>query len=455
MAMAMNFMNGTGGRLMIVGMLVLAILVPLRMVRGLIAERGSYYREAQDSVCAGWSRAQALSDPVLVVPYTYERTEKEFNPELKQYETRTYPESGQLYVFAENTKLQTDFKSDRRKRGLFSVPIYSAAVTMTGTYDVPALAAKVPADRQYALKFLTPYLSVRLADPRGLHGDIVVKAGAQAFRPEPGAGLPHITGFHVPLADMKLTAGRLTYAMNFSLKGTRSFAFSPTARQADIAMNADWPHPSFTGSFLPTAHEIRADGFTASWSVGGLATNAGDKFLQCAGDDDCYALDNAGLAVGFVDVTDLYGSLTRAVKYGVLFVGLTFAAFFMLEILRDYRIHPVQYLMVGAALAVFYLLLVALAEHIGFAAAYVLAAGAVCVLLGVYIAAAARSRAAGQAFAGGIATLYGFLYVTLGSEDYALLLGALLLFATLAAAMLMTRRIDWYAVGRRSSRVTG
>jgi inner membrane protein len=203
-------------------------------------------------------------------------------------------------------------------------------------------------------------------------------------------------------------------------------------------MRSDWPHPSFAGRFLPLKHDIRPDGFTSEWKVSRYAapgTSPGHE-----------------LSVGFVEPAGLYQRLERASKYGFLFIGLTFAAFMLCELLRRLAIHPIQYALVGLALAVFFLLLVALSEHIAFAIAYAIATFACVGLITLYLSKVLGNIRIGLAFGSALAALYAMLYALVQAEDYALLGGALLLFALLAAVMTATRRVDWYALASASPR---
>jgi inner membrane protein len=236
----------------------------------------------------------------------------------------------------------------------------------------------------------------------------------------------------------------------------------PLARDNRIVLDSAWPHPRFGGSFLPRAPRIDARGFYAEWEVSSLATGAQAQFLAGqalpmvdAGGNTLDARRAAAgmsvdgmdaVAVSLVDPVNVYSQADRATKYGLLFVVLTFGGFFLLEMLKRLPIHPIQYLLVGLALAIFFLLLVGLSEHVAFGRAYVAASVACLGLVGIYLGAVLRSRARGFAFAAALALLYAALYGLLVSEDNALVLGAGLLFAILAAVMVATRKVDGYAL---------
>jgi inner membrane protein len=209
-------------------------------------------------------------------------------------------------------------------------------------------------------------------------------------------------------------------------------------------MRADWPHPSFQGVFLPAKHEIAADGFHAQWRVSRYAAQGAERLGSCERVKPCPALLAQEIGVSFIEPVGVYLRLERASKYGFLFIGLTFIAFLLYELFQRLPIHPMQYALVGLALAMFFLLLTALSEHLAFALAYCAATLACVGLVGVYVGYVVRKALAGLGFAAVLAGLYGALYMLLTAEDYALLAGSLLLFALLAALMLATRKVDWY-----------
>jgi inner membrane protein len=222
----------------------------------------------------------------------------------------------------------------------------------------------------------------------------------------------------------------------------------PVGAATSVSLSSKWPHPGFGGRILPEAGtRVSSDGFSAQWRTSHFATNLAQLHERCLQSRQCDAFNQHALALSFVQPVDLYQTVERSVKYGFLFIGLTFAAFFLLEVLQRRAIHPVQYALVGFALALFFLLLIALAEHLGFALAYAIAASACVALNGYYIAHALQSARRGAAFGVALAALYGLLYVILRAEDHALLMGSALVFACLALAMIATRRVDWYAIG--------
>jgi inner membrane protein len=237
-------------------------------------------------------------------------------------------------------------------------------------------------------------------------------------------------------------------AMKLELAGMDRLDVVPAADDAEIVLRSPWPHPSFVGRFLPETRTVSDRGFEALWRVTGLATNIRDAFQRC-GEGKCEEYAASAFGVSLMPGVDVYQQSYRAVHYGLLFVVLTFALFFLYEVLAGLRVHPIQYALVGFALTAFYVLLIALAEHIAFGWAYLAAAAACVLLIGVYVRCVLGSFGRAAAMSALMCSLYGSLYMVLGSEDYALLMGALLLFAVLAAFMLATRRLDWYTLPTR------
>jgi inner membrane protein len=221
-----------------------------------------------------------------------------------------------------------------------------------------------------------------------------------------------------------------------------------------VRLTSDWPHPHFAADYLPVKRTIDASGFNAEWRTTWFATNLEAAMQRCVGRSDCAEFNARRLGVSFIDPVNQYSKIERAIKYAVLFIALTFAGFFLFEVLRRLAVHPVQYGLVGAALALFYLLLLSLAEHVGFEIAYLVSSTACVGLLGYYISHVLHSAWRGAGFGGALAALYGLLYGLLRAEDYALLMGALLLFGVLALVMVLTRHVNWSALGARDTEST-
>jgi inner membrane protein len=291
-----------------------------------------------------------------------------------------------------------------------------------------------------------PYLALGIADVRGLAGEPSLAVAGRALELENGSGglEPTTQGMHAPLPmpgdarDGTLPALE-DVVLDLRLSGTRSLSVVPAGDSNQVTLRSSWPHPSFGGEFLPVERQVDANGFRAQWALSSLATRAQAQLIEGTRPD--------ALRVDLFDPVDAYTQADRASKYGVLFVLLTFVGFVLLELTRQLRIHPVQYLLVGLALAIFFLLLLSLSEVVPFWQAYGMSAAACIGLQFFYLAGVLHSRSLAAGFAALLTVLYGVLYGLLVSEDNALLMGSLLLFGILAAIMWLTRRLDWYELG--------
>ncbi len=442
--------------MMMVG-LTIAILVPLMMIRGTIQERQMYRREAVQTVARSSAGAQAFSGPVLLVPYT-ELVEVEEKDNAGFTRKVQREEAKQWIFFPETLEADGTMKPVVRKIGLHAVRKYEFDTKLDAQFRV-----NVPSNANALAprKIGQPYLSYAIADVRGVVGLQTLTVNGQKPELLQGPGSGDGGGLHARLPAT--TAGAaivLDTRLKFTLEGTESLAIAPLAKRNVIRIASPWPHPLFNGDFLPRKRSIDDKGFRAEWEISSLATNAQAQYLAGArvpgmapaGSVDAEHMDQAvtgldAIGVSLVEPVNIYTQADRASKYGILFVVLTFVGFFMFELIKQLRIHPIQYGLVGLALAIFFLLLVALSEHIEFSRAYLVASIACIGLLGYYVSHVLRSLLRGLGFALMLATLYGALYGLLISEDNAMVLGAGLLFLILAAIMIVTRKIDWYSVG--------
>jgi inner membrane protein len=425
--------------------LTVALMIPLMMIQGTVSER----RGLRDGVVADIARSatgqQKLLGPVLVVPYR-ERIErmKQDADTGKTTVDITYQDRVATFL-PERLEITGSIATEGRYRGIHKALLYNAALAFSGSFAVPAHFGL--ADRQQRIQWGQAYLAVGLSDIRGIKARPTLEwqAGRLAFAPGTRDGIL-ATGLHAPLGTLPAAAASYEFKFELPLQGMERLDFVPLGRDTLIELRSAWPHPSFVGRFLPETRTVTDAGFAALWRTSYFSTNVEQLLDQCGG-RECVALAETSLGVALIQPVDIYLQAERAVKYGVLFIGLTFAAFFLFELFKRLAIHPIQYGLVGIALAIFYLLLLSLSEHLSFGLSYLIAAAACVGLLGFYAAYVLRSarRAAGSAAL--LATLYGVLYVLLRLEDFALLMGSLLLFTLLAAVMVLTRKVDWYQIG--------
>jgi len=433
-------------KIALIALLAVALLIPVAMIQSLVGERQARRNEAVAGIAQGWGMRQTVAGPYLAL--SYQRSWTDVTSEVVDGKSRERrierTEYQMLRIPAESVAWSVAADVSEKARGIYKARLYAAKLQAQGTLVIPARAGLEDGKSRY--KWGTPRLVIGISDPHGIRAAPAVSVNGKSYDFAPGSADDAVAGgLHAPLGDLKFEREeKLGYSFSLEIGGSEAFAIAPLGADTTVSMRADWRHPSFQGRFLPARHEIGAQGFSASWKVSRFAGQSAVRPASCAW--PC-ALMSEQIAVSFIEPAGLYQQLERASKYGFLFIGLTFAAFLLFELLRRLAIHPVQYALVGLALAMFFLLLTALSEHIDFAAAYALATVACVGLVTGYLVRVLRSARTGFAFGGALATLYAMLYALLKAEDYSLLGGSLLLFGLLAALMIATRRVDWYGLG--------
>jgi inner membrane protein len=429
--------------------LALALLIPLKLIESKIEERQATRAGVVAELANTSVGEQTLSGPVLVLPCMEHYVEEIVDSKDVRRKERRTRDCTRTHV-ADQLTVTGKLDTENRYRGIYSARFYAGRFQFQGRFDIPPATAPLNATREWA----PPYIAFSVRDVRGIRRAASLSWNGTDYSFKPGLQ-PDMAGAGVH-AIVGSGAGPITgqHAFSFPIEiiGLQNLGFVPSARQHELRLTADWPHPSFAGRHLPATREIGTRGFEATWRISDLSSEA-PRVLAACGGAGCKALEQYVFGVNLLDPVDVYIQANRAIKYALLFVLLTFCAFFLFEIMRELRIHPVQYGLVGLALAMFFLLLIALSEHIHFVFAYLISATACVALIAVYVQAVLRSAGRGIAFAGMLSALYIMLYALLRSEDHGLLLGALLVFCGLAAVMLLTRRVDWYSVGGRATSV--
>ncbi len=447
---------------LIVGALILLIGLPLLLVHSTISERMSYHAEAVRSIAADSVREQSIVGPLLVIPYTDEYEEEQV-VEAEPAKTRLVKRSVSRHklVFPNDLQVKGSVDTDQRYRGIHKVLVYSSQHAFAGDFILPTQDSLERSKPDSRLTVGQAYVALAIEDVRGIRNIPKLAWNGAQIEFEQGTGLIALkNGLRAPVdaGDLR-QAATVRFAFDLGLDGIERLHFVPLAKNNEIALQSKWPHPQFGGRFLPAAktRKVDANGFSATWNISALASNAQQQLIQL--ENSGYRTDNAPsgnaalenidyFSVGFIEPVDIYSQAERAVKYGLLFVALTFAAFFLFELLKQLPIHPVQYLLVGLALVLFFLLLVSLSEHIRFVHAYLIASSACILLIGFYLSYALRDWRRGMGFGAALTVLYGVLFGLLQSENNALVMGSILLFGVLTAIMIATRKVDWYQVGR-------
>ena len=413
------------------------LAIPLFSVYLLVYDRQSQSTTAKDAIVAGWGDTQTLSGPFLVVPFTHmvQTTTTENGQTQMHQESR----DDSLVIAPTTLAIDTKLQPELRKVSIYEAVIYTADVHATGAFQLPDLA-KLNIDPA-SVHLDQAQIAVGISSAKGLAGSQpVVSVDGQRLPLIPGSGLTQSdgSGFSGHLAGAVAAGRPIPFDVAFQLRGHDTLALAPAAQDTQWHVASSWPSPSFLGAFLPASHHVTPQGFTADWRIGNLALN---RPIVSIGDRE---LDGSTqVSVALLDTVDFYSEVNRATKYGFLFIGFTFVALLMFDLLMGVTVPGPAYLLVGIGLILFFVLLLAFAEVIGFTPAYLVASGGVVLLLGCYAAAILRSRRRGGVVGALLVALYGVLYVLLSLEAYALLIGSLLTFAALAAVMYFTRNIDW------------
>jgi len=448
-----------GFKLFLTGLIGIVLVIPLMMVYWLSYDRQQQSQTAQNSISAGWGGPQTIVGPVLVIPYTAESVET-VNQNGKDV-TRTVKVTRELYLSPETNSINTELKPKRLKKSIYESVLYDAVNKGNAKFALPADFDRYGIKRE-ALKLGSAELRFGVSDARGLQADSKVSIGGKTLELQPGKGLNASggSGFFT-FVDWD-AAAPLVVDYSYAIRGNKKLTMVPRAGQTKWTVKSAWPSPSFEGDFLPTKRDVKDSGFTSTHGISNLALGqalvltedpSAPRQRRDGYDSGSFssgvskARGEPGVSqaatIGLVEPVDLYSQVDRSVKYGFLFIGFTFLAFLMFDLVAGARVAAAEYLLTGAALVLFFVLLLAFAEVVGFMWAYLIAGGSITGLLTAYSAAVLKSWMRARVIGGLLVGLYATLYVLLNLEAYALIIGSLLLFVALAVVMWATRAIDW------------
>ena len=435
-----SILNSRTLRLLLVGFLALLLLIPIVRIDALVSERQSRAAEVEAEVSASWGSAQSVAGPALVVPYQ----RPEAVPAASGTGEAVTLRPGTAVFLPRILDVEGDVESDTRRRGIFSVPVYRLKLSVAGEFARPDLES-LGLDPAW-MRWDRAHLVVGISDVRAIQEQTSVRWNGQAagFLPGTGDFRAYEAGIQAAVAA---GPGVESYRFSFPLllNGSLKLSMAPFAETTTVALKSNSPNPSFQGNWLPAERTVDRDGFEARWAIPFLGRNYPQAWTEAR--EVRPAIEGSLFGVELVEPVGIYSMAERSVKYAALFLLLTFALMWLIEILGRTRVHPIQYLFLGAALCLFYLLELSLSEHVGFAPAYALASLAVIGMVAGYSWVIFHSRSRTVTVTGAVAALYAYLYVLLRNEDYALLLGSVGLFAILGGIMYATRRVDWSAPG--------
>jgi len=436
-------------KLLGVGALILLMLIPLLMIESVLSDRLARRNEAVNEITSSWGKEQNIIGPVLCVPYLHHGTVvRSVTLPDGRVETREVTDTtvACAYFLPDTLELAGDVQTQTLHRGIYDAAVFRGMVTLTGKFPVPDMASlKIdPAD----VLWKDAAVTLAVSDLRGTRESLMLDWAGKKIQLQPGSQLPgYTTGITAPLGTDQPISAPSTFSIKLDLNGSGGIFFAPFGMQNQVTLKSNWPDPGFHGAFLPADRTIRADGFEANWKVSYYGRDYPQKWTSPSGNErfTTTAVSNSLFGAQFLQILDAYRYVERSIKYGVLFFVLVFTTFFLFEVTARQKIHPLQYLMVGAALCLFYLALLSASEFIGFSLSYLIATLVATGLITWYCSHFLGGGMRTLMIGGGLLGVYTFLYITLRQQDYALLMGTVALFILLAVVMYVTRKVDWYA----------
>ncbi len=423
--------NSASLKIITIGILVLVLLIPVSMISSLLREREYRRDTVVREISQKWGNSQTITGPFFTVPYKYYFKDAQ---EKLQYSIKY------LHILPEKLTLSGQIDPHIRYRAIYEAVLYTTRLTVAGNFTMPDLGRV--GIKQENILWQQAQFSIGISDMRGIRENIEITFNNQQYGVNPGLKTTDIASAGVSsIIPLSMADHRNEFSFQLDLNGSEQLQFVPLAEETTVALTSSWPSPSFNGAFLPANREVTDSGFSAAWKILHLNRN----FPQ-VWEGNAYKVNGAAFGVKLLIATDIYQKTIRISKYALMFIVFTFAAFFFSEVINKKRIHPIQYLLIGLAVILFYVLLLAISEHANFDAAYLLAAGAITVLITGYCQGILKNRYFTVTVSGILLILYAYLYIVLQLEDYALIMGSVGLLLVLATIMYITRSIDWYAL---------
>jgi inner membrane protein len=444
-----------------VGILVLLLLIPTYMIQGLISERQSQSQNVINEISSKWGYDQTIAGPIINIPY--KEVVASQNDKGQTVYTNTI---GTMHFLPEELDIKGNVKTEMKHRSIYDAVVYSTELTIKGSFNKIAVE-KLGISAENVL-WEKAYVSFNIPDLRGINKRVVLNWNNDTIEMSPGiddddinvssynkynSGTTYVRDIveTVPVqnsgngssglsAKVNIKdAGAVEFSLTLDLNGSSSLYFIPIGKETNVSLTSAYKTPSFDGAFITDSNIVDNKGFKANWKVLNLNRNFPQEWTNSA-----YNISDAAFGVNLLVPVDHYQKSMRSAKYAIMFILLTFLVFLFTEILNGFKIHPVQYLLVGLALIIFYTLLLSISEHVGFTWAYLISSGAIILLISLYSKTIFKENRLMALLAGILIILYGFLFVILRSEDYALLIGSIGLFIVLCVIMYLSRKIKWY-----------
>ena len=423
--------NSVTLKLAIITILMLLLLVPTIMIKGIIGEREKLSKLAIDEVSSKWADSQEINGPILTIPLIYE----------SEQDGKITTTSKYWHLLPANLNIDGEIEPEKLKRGIYEIVVYKSQLAISGDFD---LSHQPDIANLKEIKYDQSFITIGISDLRGIKNQINFRWDGQNLNVKPGSKISELaySGVTVDLPGLgdKIN-NNLDFDFSLKLHGSKNISFIPAGGKTTVSISSSWPSPSFNGNFLPDEREISKEGFNANWQILQLNRNFPQSWVET---DQGIKMKEAAFGVDLILPLDDYQKSMRSAKYAVMTIALTFLVFFLVEILNKRKIHPFQYILVGLALCLFYILLVAITEHTNFNFAFVLSSLAIISMVSLYSLSIFKDGKLTSLLLTTLSGIYGFLFITLQLADYALLMGSIGLSLILGTTMYFTRKINWY-----------
>jgi inner membrane protein len=432
--------NSITARMLVVGFLLLVLLIPLEFVKSLINERAYRQEEVVKEINEKWGNEVLLSGPIVKIPYKVVSEEKIFNEKSNSYYSKTKETVENAYFFPDKLNITSQVDTKPLNRSIYESVVYTAAINVKGNFPKIDFSNTDIMDENILWEKAT--VLMKTSNLKGIKTTPAVNLASEVLSMTPQYSTEYLNTIqsnYIPNAK-ELFAATFPFSFDLKINGSESLKFLPIGKETDATMKSNWHSPSFDGNFLPedTNKEISKDGFTATWRVLQINRQFEQSFFGHLPD-----LSSSAFGTKLIIPVDEYQKSERTAKYGFMVIGLTLLVFLLIQLVSKIYIHPFQYVMIGLALVMFYTLLISISEHSNFFKAYAIAAFSVLGLITVYSRAILKGFKFPLLICASLASLYGFIYVIIQLENYALLVGSIGLFLILAVIMFASRRIDW------------
>lgn len=431
--------NSITARMLVVGFLLLILLIPLSFVQDLIRERSYRQIEVTQEINSKWGKEVVLQGPYIKIPYQSFTTTKTFNKETEKYETEIIEHTNSAYFFPDQLNIDSKIHAESLKRGIYESIVFSSDIAVKGNFQSFDFSKKeINPDH---ILWDKAQIIVKTSNLKGIKNNLTIAINDQTYDLTPTFNKESLSTLTTDFISLpKEITKPLTFSLSTRINGSERLTFVPIGKETKASMTSNWHSPSFSGMFLPEqeSKQISQDGFEASWNISQINRQFEQSFFSGVPDLKSFAF-GADLYIP----VDEYQKSERSSKYGFMVIGLTLLVFLLIQIVSKIYIHPFQYVMIGLALVMFYTLLISISEHSSFLKAYLIAAVSVLGLITIYSRAILKGFKFPLLICGSLAALYGFIYVIIQLENYALLVGSIGLFIILAIIMFASRKIDW------------